>query len=99
LKVDAQTIAILDPKVSHHFTDNFHNPKVQMIKQLERDLARKARILSRDHSEIHFFFPTRPTTYKPHPQSTLSGLLPSNRKSRLRPTPQTPTVFFLRRIR
>jgi hypothetical protein len=47
LKGDAQTIAFLDPKGLHHFTDNFNNPKVQMvreIKQLEQDLAKKARI-------------------------------------------------------
>lgn len=47
LKGETQTIAFLDPKGLHHFTDNFNNPKVQMareIKQLERDLAKKASI-------------------------------------------------------
>jgi len=45
LKGDKQTIAFLDPKGFHHFTDNFNNPKVQMareIKHLERDLSKGA---------------------------------------------------------
>ncbi|MBZ5677087.1 MAG: DEAD/DEAH box helicase family protein [Acidobacteriia bacterium] len=47
LKGDKQTIAFLDPKGFHHFTDNFNNPKVQMareIKNLERDLSMRANI-------------------------------------------------------
>lgn len=42
---DRQTIAFLDPKGMRNLTDNFNNPKVRMareIKDLERDLAKKA---------------------------------------------------------
>jgi len=42
---DRQTIAFLDPKGMRNLTDNFNNPKVRMareIKELERDLAKKA---------------------------------------------------------